>query len=324
MISRGQKIRAAVFFFVTTVLLVAFVFFIVGKTLFKERDFYNITYKNVSVNGLQLGSSVKYYGINIGRVEDITFNKDDVNDVIIEISVDAGTPIKEDVEATLVGVGITGLKQIEIIGGSNDALILNPGDEIKSGKSAISDITGKAEIIASKSELLINRLNDLLSDENRNKVALILNSADKFLNESQGIIIENRPKFERILANVDTIGINMKLLTENSNIVMEDVRNILESGEIQTILTNTEAISDSINSMRFKSIVNEDFVESLTNFNLALKQFNETITHIDLTVLKGREDFLNILEEMEESAEYLKEFSRQINEDPSSLIRQRK
>lgn len=324
MISRGQKIRAGVFFFVTTVLLVAFVFFIVGKTLFKERDFYNITYKNVSVNGLQLGSSVKYYGINIGRVEDITFNKDDVNDVIIEISVDAGTPIKEDVEATLVGVGITGLKQIEIIGGSNDALILNPGDEIKSGKSAISDITGKAEIIASKSELLINRLNDLLNDENRNKVALILNSADKFLNESQGIIIENRPKFERILANVDTIGINMKLLTENSNIVMEDVRNILESGEIQTILTNTEAISDSINSMQFKSIVNEDFVESLTNFNLALKQFNETITHIDLTVLKGREDFLNILEEMEESAEYLKEFSRQINEDPSSLIRQRK
>jgi len=324
MISKAQKIRAGIFFLITTILLITFILFIVGNTLFKKRDVYFITYKNVSVNGLQFGSSVKYYGINIGRVEDININKEDVNDVVIEISVNAGTPIKEDVEATLVGVGITGLKQIEIVGGSNAAVLLEPGDEIKAGKDAISDITGKAEVIATKTELLINRLNDLVNDDNRVKISNILSSTDTLLAGLRGIVDENQIRISNIVANFDTISINLKNITENTDVVMMEFRNIMESGEIQTILANTEAISDSIKSIRFKTIINKEFIESLNKFNIALKQFNETITHIDLTVLKGREDFLNILEEMEESAQYLKEFSRRINEDPSSLIRQRK
>ena len=324
MISKAQKIRAGIFFLMTTILLITFILFIVGNTLFKKRDKYYITYNNVSVNGLQFGSSVKYYGINIGRVEDININKDDVNDVVIEISVNAGTPIKEDVEATLVGVGITGLKQIEIVGGSNAAVLLEPGDEIKAGKDAISDITGKAEIIATKTEMLINRLNELVNDNNRVKISNILSSTDTLLAGLREIVDENHVRISNVIANFDTIGSNLKNITENTDIAMAEFRDIMISGEIQQILANTEAVTDSVKSMRVKSIINDDLVASISNFNVALKHFNETIIHIDLTVLKGREDFLNILEEIEESAEYLKEFSRQINEDPSSLIRQRK
>ncbi len=324
MISRAQKIRAGLFFLMTTVLLITFILFIVGNTLFKKRDKYYITYKNVSVNGLQLGSSVKYYGITIGRVEDININKEDVNDVVIEISVDEGTPIKEDVEATLVGVGITGLKQIEIVGGSNAAVLLGPGDEIKSGKSAISDITGKAEIIATKTEMLINRLNELVNDNNREKISNILSSADTLLAGLREMVDENQDRVSNVAANFDTISTNLKYITENADIAMAEFRNIMVSGEIQEIISNTASVSDSIKTIRVKSIINDDFVHLINNFNVVLKQFNETITHIDLTVLKGRQDFLHILEEMEESAKYLKEFSRRINEDPSSLIRQRK
>ncbi|MBN2281302.1 MAG: MCE family protein [Candidatus Marinimicrobia bacterium] len=324
MISKAQKIRAGIFFIITTLLLVSFILLIIGNTLFKKRDIYFITYNNVSVNGLQLGSSVKYYGINIGRVENIRFNKDDVNKVIVEISINAGTPIKEDVEATLVGVGITGLKQIEIVGGSNAAVLLEPGSEIKAGKDAISDITGKAEVIAEKTEMLINRLNDLVNDDNRLKIANIVNSSDTILAEFKQVMTENRPKLNRIFTNLDTLSLRLKNMSENLDATILAVRNIVTSVEIENILANTEAVSDSLKNSRFKSLINQDLIASLENLNVALERFNDAVNHIDLTVLKGREDFLKILEEMEESAEYLKEFSRRINEDPSSLIRQRK
>jgi phospholipid/cholesterol/gamma-HCH transport system substrate-binding protein len=324
MISKAQKIRAAIFFLLTTVLLVVFLFFIVGNTLFKKRDNYFITYSNVSVNGLQLGSAVKYYGINIGRVEDITFKRKNLNDVIVDISIKAGTPIKEDVKASLVGVGITGLKQIEITGGSDEAALLEPGSEIESGTSAISDITGKAEVIAEKSELLINRLNDLFDDTNREKVAGILKNTESLLASLNKVAIEKESEISDIITNMDTISVNLKNFVYNAELATARINKILMSDRIDTIIYNTEAFTDSLKQTRIKKLVNQELVNSINNLNLVLKQVSDTFTHIDLTVLKGREDLLQTLEELEEAAEYLREFSRQINENPSSLLRSRK
>lgn len=321
MISRAQKIRAGVFFFLTSLLLIVFILFIVGNTLFKKRDYYFIVYRNVSVNGLQLGSAVKYYGINIGRVEDITFRKENVNDVVVDISVEAGTPIKEDVEAALVGVGITGLKQIEITGGSNEAQLLEPESEIMAGKDALSDITGKAEIIAEKTELLINRLNDLLNDNNRLKVSRILLSTDSLISNLNYLVEESTPQLISITANGDTISEVTKNILFNADIAMLRFKELIMSEKVDQILDNGVAVSDSLKNTRFKKLINKEFVNAINNLNIALEQANKTFSHIDLTVMKGRDDLLKTLDDLEETVEYLREFSRQINEDPSSLIR---
>ncbi len=321
MISRAQKIRAGIFFFLSTFLLVGFLFLVVGKTLFRNRDYYYITYNNTSVNGLQLGSAVKYYGITIGRVEDIKFTEDNLNDVVVEISVKAGTPIREDVKAALSGVGVTGLKQIEITGGSDDAEILEPGSEIESGQSMISDITGKAEIIAEKSELLINNLNHLTNPANREKIANILASTDNLMENLNRIIEENTVSVRSLVANSDTISVKMKDLLTSTDLAVNRINDILMSDEIDNILANTEAVTDSIRETKIKKLINYDIVNSINNLNRAVKQMNDTFTHIDLTVLNGRDDFLNMIKDVEETLEYLREFSRQINENPSALIR---
>ncbi len=323
MISKAQKIRAGIFFFLATLLLTGFIMIIVGNTLFTKRDNYLITYSNTSVNGLQLGSAVKYYGINIGRVENITFKEENISDVIVDISVKAGTPIKEDAKASLVGVGITGLKQIEITGGSDEAVLLEPGSEIESGSDAISDITGKAEIIAEKSELLINRFNDLLNDNNREKVANILESTDTLTYTLKDLVSNNRQKINAMLTNLDTVSRDIKHITANADLALVRIKNILMSGKIDSILVNTKAVTDSMRQTKIKQVVNQELVASIKKLNQALEQANDTFTHIDLTVLKGRDDFLKTLEELEETIEYLREFSRQINEDPSSLLRSR-
>jgi len=272
---------------------------------------------------LQLGSAVKYYGITIGRVEDITFKKDNVNDVIVDISIKAGTPIKQDVEASLVGVGITGLKQIEITGGSDEAELLPPGSRIQAGKDAFSDITGKAEIIAEKSELLINRLNDLVNDNNRQKVSRILLSLDSLLANINQLVGDNQTEITAIIANTDTISSVVKNIAANTDIAMARVRELLESEDLDRILENSAAVSDSLKQTKIKQLVNRDIVESIQKLNSALEQASRTFSHIDLTVMKGRDDLFKSLEDLEETLENLREFSRQISEDPSVLIRSR-
>ncbi|MCF7826406.1 MAG: MlaD family protein [Candidatus Marinimicrobia bacterium] len=241
MVTSTQKIRLGIFLSISSILLITTFVIVAGQRLIQKRDFYFITYQNISVTGLQSGSSVKYYGINIGQVDDISIDPEDINNVTVEISVKKGTPIKEDVLATLISVGITGIKQVELTGGTNEANLLLPGSDIQPGTSYMEDITGKAERIAEKFEILLNNLIAVTSEDNRIKVGNILTS-------TQGLVSED--------------------------------------------LTKT------------------------------LKTVDETFTHVDLTVLRTRQDLIQSIEALKVSAQYLSEFSRKVNDDPSLLLRQ--
>jgi len=140
MVSKAQKVRLGIFIITISIILLVFLVLVAGNKLIEKRDNYFILYKDVSVNGLQIGSQVKYHGINIGRVDEINIDKDDVRNVIVSLSIKQGTPIKNDVKATLAPVGITGLMQIELIGGSVEAPLLNPGYFIGAGSSSLQNI----------------------------------------------------------------------------------------------------------------------------------------------------------------------------------------
>ena len=50
---------------------------------------------------------------------------------VVPLSLQAGTPVTEDTVATLQMQGITGLKYIELQGGTNEARRLSPGDKVQ-------------------------------------------------------------------------------------------------------------------------------------------------------------------------------------------------
>ena len=172
MVTKAQKFRLGIFIFTTSMLLVIFLILVAGKKFMEKRDTYFIRYENRSVTGLQIGGPVKYHGINIGRVDEIKIEKSNVENIVITIGVKSGTPIKTDVEATLVPIGITGLLQIELVGGSNEAGFSAPNSFIKAGNSTFELITGKAEIIATKLETLLNNFVNITDTENQQKMNL--------------------------------------------------------------------------------------------------------------------------------------------------------
>ncbi|HPR18249.1 MAG TPA: MlaD family protein, partial [Candidatus Cloacimonadota bacterium] len=137
MVSNAQKFRLGIFIVAVSILLIFFMIMVAGNKIMEKRDSYYIKYEDTSVSGLQVGGAVKYYGISIGRVEAIDIDKEDVSNVIVTVSVKSGTPLKENVEASLNFVGITGLLQIEISGGTNEAEFLKPKSFIPAGESTI-------------------------------------------------------------------------------------------------------------------------------------------------------------------------------------------
>ncbi len=354
MVTGAQKIRLGIFLFITTVLLLVTLVIVAGKSLLEKRDHYFIQYSNISVIGLQSGSSVKYYGINVGQVDDISIDINDINNVTVKLSLKKGTPIKEDVLATLVSVGITGIKQVELTGGTNEAKLLTPGSNIQPGTSYMEDITGKAELIAEKFELLLNNFIALSSEDNRIKVSNILTSTQdlvaenrKVLNASLGnmnaLLEENRKGLKQTINSfnklIDENRATLSLALKNTNSLIEESRAPLQKtfsqmdsaslamasfmvatrqslSRLDTVLNNAAIFSDNLADANIAVIV--------ADINKTLKTVNETFTHIDLTILKTRPDLIKSIESLKLSAEYLSEFSRKVNDDPSLLLRSKR
>lgn len=78
-------------------------------------------YMRESVAGLSVNSTVKYRGVDVGRVKDISLSPDNPEEVKLTLDIAHGTPIKTDTIAVLETQGLTGLATLNLTGGSREA-----------------------------------------------------------------------------------------------------------------------------------------------------------------------------------------------------------
>jgi len=138
-------------------------------------------YMRESVAGLSVNSTVKYRGVDVGRVKDIALNPDNPEEVRLTLDITRGTPIKTDTRAVLETQGLTGLATINLTGGSREAPSLQAleGQEypvIKTGPSLFFRLDEAISRLLSEkglSQLLVDldmaakRAAEVLDEENR-------------------------------------------------------------------------------------------------------------------------------------------------------------
>ena len=313
MVSRSQKIRLGIFLTAALVILIVAIGVITGNRLLKKQAVYYIRFKDVSLTGLEVGSSVKYRGIRVGRVDDIYIDPQDITSVIVKMNLNPKVPIKEDTEAILTLIGITGLKMIELRGGTNEAKDLPPESFIKPGKSVVETITGRAEIIAEKLELILNNIANFTKTENRERFLNLIDNTSRALNNFATLLDTNQTHLNRIIENMDAISGDLDTLIENANLAVNDIRSIARSKELVNTVGNLEKVSGDL--------AQANLAEVIKKMETALDQTNRTFTHLDLTLMKSRHDILSSAELLRESLEYFNEFTRLISENPSLLLR---
>src|SRR5688572_8987530 len=105
--------------------LALFTLWIAGNPLNRSYSDYDVIF-NGPVNGLSEGGEVRFNGIKVGEVTTLRLDRDDPNNVIAHIRVEAQTPVRSDSVAQLNFMGITGVTFIQILAGSPDSPMLAP------------------------------------------------------------------------------------------------------------------------------------------------------------------------------------------------------
>ncbi|MDD4310465.1 MAG: MlaD family protein, partial [Candidatus Cloacimonetes bacterium] len=255
MVSKVTKIRLGVFIALGSILIFVFAAVVAGSRLVEKRDTYYIVFENYSVSGLQVGGPVNYQGIKIGRVETIKIDPKNVAKIILTISVEAGTPIKADTEAVLALMGITGLKAVEIRGGTNAAALLKPKSYIKAGVSMFDDISERAVSIADKLEEIAANISEMTSEENRKNIAAILSQTSLILADTHDNLATTMVSISRIAENTAdlTEGLNRNMnnisnnLTKNMDLLTQSTTNNIDNLS-NTSQASLEALVKSVNT----------------------------------------------------------------------------
>ena len=127
----SQKIRLGLFVIIGLLVFILAVYFIGDKQkMFGKTHHLEAVFNNV--NGLQLGNSVRYSGINVGTVRGIKMVNDTTIRVDMIIDKAIFSYIKKDAVATIGSDGLVGNMIINIIPGKGNELSVKPGDEIRS------------------------------------------------------------------------------------------------------------------------------------------------------------------------------------------------
>jgi len=271
---RVNYIILAIFTLLLIAGLVYFVYWLGKFNASKKPKVYYQAVFHESVSGLNIASPVKYMGVNIGSVKKITINPNEPNSVIVKFAVDKSIPLRKDSYAVLELEGITGLKYIEIEGGSKNSPILVSSKRHPATIKTIPSFNAKLFEALSSTTDKLNKLLDNLNTILDPKKASHLQNMLIHLEKISAYLDKNKYMLKKTIKNFNALQDN---LNQTVTALREDIRN-LTAHTIQTEKAFTQNFSQ-LNS-------------TLSTFS---KNANELIVELNKKTKEGQFDFKDAL-----------------------------
>lgn len=309
--TKQQKARLGIFLMASVVTFIVILgFFLIPKLKEKGNDFF-INFRGTTVNGLYVGSPVKYQGVEVGRVERIMVNPSNINSVLVYIKVERVFSMKKDMTAALMYMGITGQKFVELSGGSNESQNLEPRGEIMTRRG----LEEKAQDIVSNIDQAVLGISNLLDVENQKKISLFLDNVEKSSTILSNVLEARKESLEESIANIQEASRAFSSVTENLRKVTEN---------LSAITGNLEAKSGVAFDNLNKRFSDEEMGKVLNNLETFIETASASLNKIETLFIYQQEELKNTFESLSQAIDNLSKFSRELTEDPTLFIRTRK
>ena len=213
-----------------------------------SNEFLVVTTKNVT--GLNVQAKVRYRGVNVGKVEAIELDPNDVRNTLIRIRIKKTIPVTRGTTAKLGYQGVTGLAHVLLEDTGKDASPLPPGSEVlatiqmqDSLVAELSDVGG--ETLRNARDLLAS-VNQLLSPENRQVILRTLSNLEdttahaKVISSQlqQLLTPENIRLINSTLARVEQTAVQSTPLVSEARALVVRLQSV--SGKLEKILGDSE------------------------------------------------------------------------------------
>jgi|SRR5690554_6519200 len=218
------------------------------------------------VTGLTEGGTVQYNGIAVGSIDSLALAPQDPRRVVARIRVLAEVPVKVDTRAKLSMAGLTGSPFIQLTGGSPEAprLAARDGDEIP----VILTEASALQNIADTANRLVARLDEVLSDENVERIANTLENIEGMT----GAVAGQREDLALFITNARVASEKLIETVETSNRAMAGIdRELVQKlpGMVERLESTLARIDSAAGSADAILGENRNAINSFANDGLA-------------------------------------------------------
>ena len=258
----SKEFKSGFIFLLAIIFLVYGLKYLKGLNVFQSNKPYYAIYDDI--DGLQVGSSIRLNGFNVGMVNNIVLSNN--NKLLVTLNINSVDSIPKNSICKIVNQDLMGTKGVSLVLGKSD-LYAKPGDTLQSGveNSLQDEVNAQILPLKNKAEELIGSVDSLLT-----VVAAVLNkntrknlsNSIKSLDETFSILSQTMIKLDSMVYHndkrVSKIIINLESITTNLNDSNSGIKPILynlslisdslSNSNIGTLVENINNISNNINS----------------------------------------------------------------------------
>lgn len=286
--NKNKKIAVALFISSGFILFLVAIFVIGGKeNLFTPT--FQLKTEFESVGGLKPGSTVRFNGINVGKVDVIEIKA--TNKVFVELTVEKSVQqfIKKDSKVTIGSDGLVGNKVIEITPGTpgtpsvqdNEMLasikpveVSDIMNSLKESSDNASDITKDLAEITSKVNMGQGTIGQLVNNDT------LYRSIDTTFRSFAGYSGQLNVVFGKITNTVDNVSGDLNNLTTQVNKITADISEIVRKMNSSESIVGT-LLTDTVFANNLKSLIENanSTTANLENGSFSFAQNMEALKH---------------------------------------------
>lgn len=285
---KANEIKAGLMILFSLGILIFFLVLIFGIQFGENTKEYQTYLKYIG--GITKGSLVKFGGMDVGYVSEVTLPSRNGSKISVKITIDEKTPIRVDSKAFVASVGIMTDKHVEITTGLPDAELLPPGS-----------------VLESKEVLSFTQMAEPLGDLNTQLQELVRRVVEIF-NE------ENRSHFASMLKNMD------ELISEGHIQLLNMVKNLEElSGQLADLSKEMNQLMDKNKGNLDKTLV---YLQTTTKeTGQLISDLRTTLAKVQTVMSANNTSIFEIMENFQFASQNLEEFTRMVKERPWLLVR---
>jgi phospholipid/cholesterol/gamma-HCH transport system substrate-binding protein len=288
------------FVLLVAALAVAFVYWYSDASEARSWERHEIYFEG-SVSGLNVGSTVRYLGVDIGRVVALRIDRRSAARVQVIVDLDSSAPISPRTVAELSFLGVTGLLYIDLLGDAGNKPLADtvPSERypvIRSVRSSFDVfLSGLPEVMARASDVA-QRASRLLSDENIKALSGTISNLER---ASRGLPATMR--------EVDVLAADLRRMARDLGAVAASLRDLSDDAtpRVRNTMQRVETVAENLaaTSARLDAFVagNEGDLNAFTR--------------------DGLPEATRLLRESREAAAEVRELAKTLREDPSRIVR---
>jgi phospholipid/cholesterol/gamma-HCH transport system substrate-binding protein len=317
-----KKQKAKVGFFLLVCLSIIIGGGILLSGLMREPGMYYWMEFEDSILGLGEGGLVEYKGVPIGRVRSIYVQEN--NNARVDIAINPEkVSLQEGVEAQLVLYSFAaGTMAISLTGGEPDAAILPPGSQIPAKSSAFATISSQISELMEQLSVIFTKIDtgfEGMEDGDLTAIVknfnVLLEDGKGFMGETNDLVVEAKNTLVMLRDDAENVMVEFQDLSK-------DIRGL--TTDVKRLVTTTTAKVGDLNVGQTQEQVNR----VLENLSQLTERLNQTAAQFDDLSANAIHEASNIeytvrqsLEEVNEAFQSVNALMRELQRDPSAVLR---